>query len=49
MNHFKDSRETTKDDKHTGRPVTVTNKQNQEYILKERRVTVENVARHFGI
>ena len=36
-----------------GRPVTVSNERKvaeiQEYILEDRRVTVENVAKHFGI
>ena len=50
MNCFKDVRE---DDKHTGRPVTVTNDRKvaeiKECILEDRRVTVENVAVYFGI
>ena len=45
MNCFKDGRVTTKDDKLTGRPMTVTNEKKvveiQEYILKDRRETVE--------
>ena len=53
MNRFKDGREATEDDKHTGRQVTVTSDRKvaeiQEYILEDRRVTVENVAAQFGI
>ena len=48
-----DGRETTEDDKHTGRPVTVTNDRKvaeiEDYILEDRRVTVANVAVQFGI
>ena len=51
-NRFKEVRDTTKSDKRKGRPVTVSNERKvaeiQEYILV-RRVTVENVAEHFGI
>ena len=50
---FKDGRESTEDDKHTGRPVTITTEKKvveiQEFILEDRRVTVETVARHFDI
>ena len=53
MNRFKDGRKTTEDDKHTCRPVTVSKEKKvaeiQEYLLEDRRVNVENVARHFGI
>ena len=53
MNRFIDGRETTEDDKHTGRQVSVTNDRKvaemQDYILEDRRVTVENVAVQFGI
>ena len=39
--------------KHTGRPVTITTEKKvaeiQEFILEDRRVTVETVARHFDI
>ena len=53
MNRFKKRRDTTKSDKRKGRPVTVSNKRKVaeilEYILEDRRVTVENVAEHFGI
>ena len=53
MQCFKDSRESTEDDKHTGRPVTITTEKKvaeiQEFILEDRRVTVETVARHFDI
>ena len=45
-----DGRESTEDDKHTGRPVTITTEKKvaeiQEFILEDRRVTVETVARH---
>ena len=50
---FKEGRDTTKIDKRKGRLVTVSNERKvaeiQEYILEDRRVTVENVAEHFGI
>ena len=50
---FKDGRESTEDDKHTGRPVTITTEKKvaeiQEFILEDRRVTVETVARHFDV
>ena len=50
---FKDGRESTEDDKHTGRPVTITTEKKvveiQEFIFEDRRVTVETVARHFDI
>ena len=53
MNRFKDGREAIEDDKHNGRQVTVTSDRQvaeiQEYILEDRRVTVENVAAQFGI
>ena len=53
MNCFKEGRDTTKSDKRKGRPVTVLNERKvaeiQEYILEDRRVTVENVAEHYGI
>ena len=53
MNRFKEGRDTTKSDKRKGRPVTVSNERNvaeiQEYILEDRRVTVENVPEQFGI
>ena len=53
MRCFKDGRESTEDDKHTGRPVTITTEKKvaeiQEFILEDRRVTVETVARHFDI
>ena len=53
MRHFKDSRESSEDDKHTGRPVTITTEKKvaeiQEFILEDRRVTVETVVRHFDI
>ena len=53
MNRFKERRDTTESDKRKGRPVTVSNERKvaeiQEYILEDRRVTVENVAEHFGI
>ena len=43
----------TEDDKHAGRPVTITSEKKvaeiQEFILEDRRVTVETVARHFDI
>ena len=39
--------------KHTGKPVTITTEKKvaeiQEFILEDRRVTVETVARHFDI
>ena len=45
-----DGKETTEDDKHTGRLVAVTNVKKvtevQECIPEDRRVNVENVARH---
>ena len=53
MRRFKDGRESTEDDKHTGRPVTrsITTEKKvaeiQEFILEDRRVTAETVARHF--
>ena len=53
IRRFKDGRESTEDDKHTGRPVTITTEKKvaeiQEFILEDRRVTVETVARHFDI
>ena len=53
MNRFKEGRDTTKSDKRKSRPVTVSNERKvaeiQEYILEDRRVTVENVAEHIGI
>ena len=53
MRRFKDGSESTEDDKHTGRPVTITTEKKfaeiQEFILEDRRVTVETVARHFDI
>ena len=53
MRRFKDGRESTEDDKHTGRPVTITTEKKvpeiQEFILEDRRVIVETVARHFDI
>ena len=53
MWRFKDGRESTEDDKLTGRPVTITTEKKvaeiQEFILEDRRVTVETVARHFDI
>ena len=53
MWRFKDGRESMEDDKHTGRPVTITTQKKvaeiQEFILEDRRVTVETVARHFDI
>ena len=53
INLFKEGRDITKSDKRKGRPVTVSNERKvaeiQEYILEDRRVTVENVAKKFGI
>ena len=53
MNRFKEGRDTTKSDKRKGKPVIVSNERKmaeiQEYILEDRRVTVETVAEHFGI
>ena len=53
MRCFKDGRESTEDDKHTCRSVTTTTEKKvaeiQEFILEDRRVTVETVARHFDI
>ena len=53
MNSFKEGTDTTKCDNRKGRPVTVSNERKvaefQKYILEGRRVTVENVAEHFGI
>ena len=53
MNRFKVGRDTTKSDKRNGRPVTVSNERKvaeiQQYIFEDRRVTIENVAEHFGI
>ena len=53
MNRFKEGRDTTNREKRKGRPVTVSNERKvaeiQEYILEDRRVTVENVAEHFQI
>ena len=53
MRRFEDGRESTEDDKHIGRPVTITSEKKvaeiQEFILEDRRVTVETVARHFDI
>ena len=53
MRRFKDGRESTEDDEHTGRPVTITTEKKvaeiQEFILEDRRVAVETVARHFDI
>ena len=53
MQRFKDSRESTEDDKHTGKPETITTEkkvaQIQEFILEDRRVTVKTVARHNDI
>ena len=53
MRRFKDGRKSTEDHKHTGRPVTTTTEKKiaeiQESILEDRRVTVETVARQFGI
>ena len=53
MRRFKDGRESTEDDKHTGRPVTITTEKKvaeiQEFILEDRRVTVKTVARHNDI
>ena len=53
MNRFKEGRDTTKSDKRKGRPETVSNERKvaeiQEYIPEDRRVTVKNVAEHFGI
>ena len=53
MRRFKDGRESTEDDKHTGRPVTITTEKKvaeiQEFILEDRRVTVETVTKHFDI
>ena len=53
MNRFKEGRDITKSDKRKCRPVTVLNERKvaeiQEYNLEDRRVTVENVAEHFGI
>ena len=53
MNRFKEGRDTTKSDKRKGRPMTVSNERKvaeiQEYILVDRRATVETVAEHFGI
>ena len=50
---FKDSSESTQDDKHTARTVTIRTEKKvaeiQEFILEDRRVTVETVARHFDI
>ena len=52
-NRFKEGRDTTKKDKRKVRPVTVSNERKvaeiQEYILEDKRITVENVAEHFGI
>ena len=46
---LKNFRETTEDDEHTGQPVTATNDRKMaesqlSYILKDRKVIVENVA-----
>ena len=53
MRRFKDGKESTEDDKYTGKPVTITTEKKvaeiQEFILEDRRVTVETVVRHFGI
>ena len=53
MRRFKDGRESTEDDKNTGRPVTITTEKKvaeiQEFTLEDRRVTVETVARYFDI
>ena len=53
MNRCKEGRDTTKSNKRTGRPVTVSNERKvariRQYILEEIRVTVETVAEHFGI
>ena len=53
MRRFKDGRESAEYDIHTGRPVTITTEKKvaeiQEFILDDRRVTVETVARHFDI
>ena len=53
INCFKEGRDTAKSDMRKGRPVTVSNERKvaeiQEYILEDRRATVENVAEHFGI
>ena len=50
MNGLKDDRETTENDKHTGRPVTFTNKNKvaeiQECIREDRRVTVWYIVRY---
>ena len=53
MKRFKDGREATEDDTRAGRPVTVTDEETvaaiQEYILRDRRVSVEHVADRFAI
>jgi ribosomal protein S25 len=53
MKRFKDRREATEDDRRAGRPVTVTDEETvaaiQEYILRDRRVSVEHVADKFAI
>ena len=45
MNRFKEGRDTNKNDKRKGRPVTVSNERKvaeiQEYILENRRVTFD--------
>jgi hypothetical protein len=51
MKRFKDGREATEDNNRAGRPVTVTDEETlaviQEYILRDRRVSVEHVADKF--
>ena len=53
MNRFKDGRETTEDDARIGRPVTATDEKTvtaiHQFILEDRRTTVENVADKFAI
>jgi hypothetical protein len=53
MKRFKHGREATEDDSRAGRPVTVTYEETvaaiQEYILRDRRVSMEHVADKFAI
>jgi histone-lysine N-methyltransferase SETMAR len=53
MKRFKDGREAIVDDSRVGRPVTLTDEETvaviQEYILRDRRVSVEHVADKFAI
>jgi transposase len=53
MKRFKDGREAIVDDSRVGRPVTLTEEETvagfQEYILRDRRVSVEHVTDKFAI